>query len=238
MIGELWLTDDETLARIDRYEGEGTLYRRETVQVQVGREYAEALVYVYNRAVDAKPMRVLWGTQDDTPVWYACYGSNLSARRFACYLLGGMLERDGLEYGGCTDRTVWQDERVAVYPGSMYFGNESRRWDHGGAAFFRPDAGGQTVMRLYRITYGQLKEIQLQEGASDAWYGRLVFLGEEDGIPVYTLTSESPRPVNQPCERYLNLIRTALIRECGLREKDAERYLKDCVRRSALKRRK
>ncbi len=237
VLGELWFVDDATLARLDQYEGAGTLYRRETVRVTLHGEQTEANAYLYLRETGGQPVRTRWGMQDSDPVWYACYGSNLSARRFACYILGGILPETGREYAGCSDRTVWREDRVRVFPGRMYFGNESRQWQ-GGVSFFRPGRSGETLMRLYRITYGQLKEIRQQEGASDAWYGRLVCLGYEDDVPVFTLTSEEPRPENAPGDAYLALIRSALIGECGVCEQHADRYLKGCLRKPAARRRR
>ena len=36
-------------------------------------------------------------------VWYVAYGSNLAARRFACYLSGGRPTGGTREYSGCRD---------------------------------------------------------------------------------------------------------------------------------------
>ena len=85
-------------------------------------------------------------------------------------------------------------------------------------------------MRLYQISRAQLHEVQAQEGLSQNWYGRLVTLGvHEDGCPIYTFTSEMRHEHNAPSDVYLNLIRTALIGECGLSAEDADTYLDMCM---------
>ena len=83
-------------------------------------------------------------------------------------------------------------------------------------------------MRLYRITYGQFKEIQRQEGASANWYGRIQYLENINGIPVFTLTSENVLEQTTPSKEYLSLLRNALISEAGMTEEKADRYLKSC----------
>lgn len=85
-------------------------------------------------------------------------------------------------------------------------------------------------MRLYKITWGQLLEVQRQEGSSSNWYGNILCLGiDEDGCPIYTLTSDSIRQKNAPSENYVKLINRALVEECGILEDDAATYLRHCV---------
>ncbi len=84
-------------------------------------------------------------------------------------------------------------------------------------------------MRLYLITYGQLKEIQGQEGKSSKWYGRILFLDSINGIPVFTLTSEESAEQTEPSEEYLSLLREALMAEAGMTERETEKYLKSCA---------
>lgn len=163
--------------------------------------------------------------RDNAPVWYACYGSNLSAERFACYIRGGVCRQNGRHYDGCRDKTMWTDSASACFSGEMYFGNHSRSWYGGGVAFFDPQGEGTSFMRLYRITFGQLRDVQQQEGMSDNWYGNLVYLGQRDGCPVYTFTSYRRRSANPPHASYLSLIRQALIEENGMDARQADTYL-------------
>ena len=114
--------------------------------------------------------------------------------------------------------------------GRMYFANHSGSWGGKGVAFYSPEGQGTTVMRLYKITYGQLKEVQLQEGCSMNWYGRLVCLCFEDGLPVMTFTSGKQLEQNIPDDAYLNLIHDALVSECDISKLEAAQYLKSCMK--------
>ena len=170
--------------------------------------------------------------KENDNVWYACYGSNLHADRFRYYIEGGLCPYNGVQYEGCGDRTTWTDSRIRRFPGDLYFANVSGTWDGKGVAFYDPNGSGTVVMRLYRITWGQLLQVQRQEGDHPMWYGRLVPLGtEQDGVPVYTFTSAQRGTPNPPAAAYLELIRDALINECGLRKEAAETYLQAAAAR-------
>ena len=160
-------------------------------------------------------------------VWYACYGSNLSYDRFLHYIQGGWYE--GKWYEPCSDPTPPRDSRIRSFQGRMYFANRSR-WEGKGAAFFDPDGEESVIMRLYLITREQLAHVKTKECDRAEWYGREVRLGEEDGIPVITLTSVSPNPFNAPCARYVEVIRNALIKECGISEQETGEYLNRCLK--------
>ncbi len=159
-------------------------------------------------------------------IWYACYGSNLKAARFKCYIAGGKCEENGKEYPGCQNKESWIDSKIKRFPGKLFFANKSSTWGRKGVAFYDPDGDGETIMRLYKITEDQLYDVQQQEGPSPRWYGRKYYLGTEDGIPVYTLTNEEKILPNEPADNYLALIKNALIEECGLSNQEAEIYLK------------
>ena len=163
-------------------------------------------------------------------VWYACYGSNLSSDRFKCYIEGGVCE-NGSRYDGCRgDKSLWIDSKIKRFPGTMHFAQMSRSWGNSGVAFYDPKGAGETIMRLYKITLDQLREVQDQEGPSDRWYGNLVDLGiDDDGCEIYTITNKVDIPMNQPSEDYLNLIQRALVQECGLSELEADKYLGKCL---------
>lgn len=163
-------------------------------------------------------------------VWYACYGSNLSSDRFKCYIEGGVCE-NGSRYEGCSrDKSLWIDSKIRRFPGAMHFAQTSRSWGHTGVAFYDPDGEGETIMRLYKITRDQLTEVQDQEGPSDRWYGNMVDLGvDDDGCRIYTITNKVEIPKNHPSDKYLKLIRRALVQECGLTEKEADEYLSKCL---------
>ncbi len=229
VIGEVYLVDDEAMKRMDRYEGEGSLYLRQTVSVEVDTGWRlSAKAYIYARPVCGEPVRERWGIEEDDEVWYAAYGSNLSEERFRCYLEGGICPENGKDYPGCRDKRLWSASVVDEVPGRVYFARHSPSWNGGGVAFFDGERGGRTIIRRYRITWGQLQDIQKQEGP--AWYGSRVFLGFREGACVYTLTSREVQKQTEPDAAYLELIRKALM-VCGKTEKEVETYLKACQRR-------
>lgn len=223
VLGEVWFVDDETLAELDRYEDEGTLYRRAEVKVSGRKGGLSALTYVYQGKVKGEPLWNKWGTKPDDAVWYAGYGSNLSSERFRFYIQGGVCPENGKEYEGCEDKTLWSESYSEMLPGTLYFGNYSPTWG-GGVAFLKPNAG-KTYFKVYRITCGQLMGVRTQEGNSENWYGRIVFLGfAKDGIPVFTLTSAVLHEPKLPSDAYLGLLVRALAEE-GWSEKEIARYL-------------
>ena len=227
VLGELYYVDGSTLKRLDEYEGEGSLYHRITVQVTTSDgENADALAYLYAHQVDeSRLVRSRWNMKDSDPVWYAAYGSNLSSERFHYYIAGGECPINGKPYTGCTDKTPWSQSLVRTVPGIMYFANKSPSWEHKGVAFYAPDYAGETIMRFYRITFGQLKDVQKQAGG---WYSRMAFVGFAEGVPAFTLTSESLQDDTVPSSKYFCLISDALIKECGFDGMEIQEYLKIC----------
>lgn len=156
-------------------------------------------------------------------VWYACYGSNLCADRFKYYILGGDCPYNGKHYDGCDDKTMWSASKTYKAKGRIYFALSSRYWDYKGFAFYNPDADGTVFMKLYLITWGQFLDVQDQEGKC---YDLEVPLGEaDDGIPIYTFTTQSHFFYNSPSGKYLDVIRKGLINECGVSENEADAYL-------------
>ena len=218
VIGEVYQIPAERLPELDAYEGEGNLYHRRTVTVIRRRAQdikVQAYIYAHPEDLPAEPMHEPWNSFGSNRVWYAAYGSNLSAERFLHYI------------EGCKDQSAWSDCCLRDFHGGVFFGKESPRWDCGGVAFFDPQLPGETHMRLYKISRAQLDEVQDQEGPG--WYGRLLKLGvHEDGCPIYTITSLYPHPRNAPSDRYLNRIRDALTKECGKAESEADAYLDTC----------
>lgn len=230
VLGELWFVDDATLTALDRYESEGSLYLRKQVTVRSAYGPLKAAAYIYNHAVTGDVIREKWSSRPDDYVWYAAYGSNLSAERFACYIRGGFCRENSHSYSGCADKSLWTAEYFTSVSGQMYFGKESITWG-GGVCFFDASITGSAIVRLYRITRAQLMDVMKQEGPSPAWYGHIQCLGvETNGEPIVTLTSDRLHKRNKPSDAYLQLIRNALMSECKLTAKEADRYLRNCMR--------
>ena len=160
--------------------------------------------------------------RDNEPVLYACYGSNLSSERFSYYISGGIF--NGHPYEGCRDKTLWSDSTLMTFPGNIYFGNSSPKWHGDGVAFYDPSAEGKVLMRLYKITWGQLRDVQKQEGMLDGWYDDCHYLGDYEyyspcymdtfeQIPIFTLTAKDLPFSNPPHDEYKELIIKALYEE-------------------------
>ena len=225
--GEVWFVPEEVIPALDRYEGEGSLYARRTVDVESDQGRLTAQAYVYLPEVDCAPMHRGWSAAESDGVWYACYGSNLSQMRFACYIFGGTCRENGKTYPGSRDRSYWKALETESFGGTLYFGSSSPSWNGKGVAFYDPEGPGSTQMRLYQISRTQLTDVQRQEGSSADWYGRTVCLGIKDNMPIYTLTSEKRHPDHAPDAAYVDLLYKALIQECLYTPREAKRYLKN-----------
>lgn len=230
VLGEVYYVRDDMIAQMDEYEEEGFLYLRLPVTLHAGLRTITAEAYVYNHAVreDSK-MREIWNAKDEDLVWYAAYGSNLSSRRFSCYLSGGTCPENGRTYPGSADPAPARAVQLCRYPGRLYFGNRSPSWHGCGVAFYvpAPESQEDTVyMKRYLITRRQLHDVMAQEGASPYWYGRLVCLEVDgDGIPVYTLTCENRGKRNAPAPGYQDLIAGVLAEEFRLTQTQIRDYL-------------
>lgn len=195
---------------------------------------------------------------DDRPVWYAAYGSNLSRDRFLRYLVGGPIPHSPSQQTQepARDRSAPSDNRPFVIDRRLFFACASQRWGGGGVAFLDADRTGvvPTKGRAWRITLGQLEDVFRQEnGQSDlieidldqlvrdgsstllqCWYGRLVCLGELEGLPVLTLATPSemlagtgvkkftPRPAHIS---YLRVIAQGLNESLAMTTKHSAEYL-------------
>ncbi|QNO16718.1 gamma-glutamylcyclotransferase [Alkalicella caledoniensis] len=207
--GEVYTISVDKLPELDRYEGEGSLYKRNKVEVysEESKEKVNCYVYVYNRSTTGRPKveykyqpwheGVVAKMNDDNLVWYATYGSNVNKERFMKYI------------EGCSDTTPPKKERPIIIDHELYFANRSGRWDSRGVAFLDLGKEGKTYGKMYLITEEQFKEIQQQEGPT--WYDGVGSLGFKDGIAVKTLT-HSTRFVDEniPCKAYFNTIKQGI----------------------------
>ena len=99
---------------------------------------------------------------DGGEVWYAAYGSNMSAARFRCYLVGGRPVGGARVYPGCRDRRMPRRSAGVVLPGQLYFAGESRVWG-GGMGFYDPLDPGEMPARAYLVTVSQFADVVAQE---------------------------------------------------------------------------
>lgn len=172
-------------------------------------------------------------------VWYASYGSNLLRSRFMCYIRSGRPKSSSGVYGGCTDKSEPVKDKPVRIPHQLYFSRRSSVWGGGGVAFIKParaSKGEFTLGRMYLITREQFTQVVRQENRLESensrikidfektitngqsligrgnefrWYGRVIYLGEDEGYPIFTFTAkwkEDEIVPNPPSEKYLSTI--------------------------------
>ena len=187
-------------------------------------------------------------------VWYASYGSNLLRERFMCYIKGGRPEGSTSTYKGCSNKEPPIGDKRITIPHELYFAKESDIWENKGVAFIRStkDHHAQTLGRMYLITRKQFTQVVRQEnsrGSKDTsiqidfetavkngeslippcWYGRIIFLGNEDGYPIFTFTArwEYDEIIpNPPGEEYRGIIEKGLKEAYGMSDEEITAYLR------------
>lgn len=100
-------------------------------------------------------------------VWYAAYGSNLSAHRFTTYLSGGPAEHRTIDtpQAGARDATPPIANRSWEIRHRLFFAAASKSWGGGSVAFLDPNAefGQRTYTRLWLVTAQQFEDVFRQE---------------------------------------------------------------------------
>ena len=153
-------------------------------------------------------------------IWYACYGSNISKRRFMRYI------------DRCTDKTPPAEDRPFEFPHSIYFAKSSAIWNNGAIAFLDDLTPGHSYGRIYKITNEQFQQVQKMEGSM---YTKCLQFPAIDGLPVYSFTDiESKAEVETgiPSKEYFDEILLGL-KECyaGMySDEKLEEYLNFCMK--------
>lgn len=185
-------------------------------------------------------------------IWYACYGSNIRERRFLCYINGGTPPGAVRNFTGCSDKSKPKDSRPIKINREMYFAKKSVTWNGGGICFLKPeiDESANTLGRTYLINSGQFKDLVRQElkfegeieidfdeligrGSyncmSNGRYGLLLYLGDLEGRPVVSFTSEVflKDEINQPNIEYLSTIIRGLREIYDLSDSEIWDYFRD-----------
>ena len=144
-------------------------------------------------------------------VWYASYGSNINTDRFLCYIKGGKPEGSSKIETGCKDPSLPIASSTFTMKFPLYFAKEAAKWESKGVAFIglTPASDCVTYSKKYLITLDQFNDIVSQENnglsidlnldevikegskvfRSNAWYGNVLYLGKEEGYPIFTFTA-------------------------------------------------
>lgn len=189
---------------------------------------------------------------DNSYLWYACYGSNIKKARFLCYIQGGTPKGAIKSFPGCSDPTEPIDSRPFTIKRELYFAKESVTWNGGGIGFLKPekDSSFKTYGRIYKISLGQFKDLLKQElqvtedvpvdlerlrcegffnCLPEGRYGHLLHLGEIEGLPVVSFSSERflKDEINPPTEAYLSTIMSGLREIYDLNEEELIEYFQN-----------
>lgn len=190
--------------------------------------------------------------EEEAKVWYACYGSNLLKERFSCYIGGGRPANAKRVYPGCTNKTLPEKSKGITINGELYFAKSSKTWSGGGAGFIQSnfDKSIETLGRMYLITQQQFVDLVQQEikfegdfdidlqqviknrsldMKNNSWYGKIIYLGEDEDSPIFTFTNEDylKDEINPPHEFYLKIIIDGLKETYQMSDNEIEAYLKN-----------
>lgn len=173
-------------------------------------------------------------------IWYAAYGSNLSRKRFRCYIKGCAPEGSTRKNPGCVEKAMPLAAKSVSLNLELFFAGSFEGWGGTAAAFVRQGGASAAAFgRMYLITHGQFNDIvrqendlavrkgrgtrivpsmeQLSRGAEFELegtmpYPRLLVVGREKGHPIVTFTSseKTTLPTNKPSETYVKVIASGL----------------------------
>lgn len=182
-------------------------------------------------------------------VWYAAFGSNLWAERFAVYLTGGVipLSTTGRVQRGARNPAIHSGDQPFTLERSLVFSGSSRQWGGGGTAAIDGDHNPitPTLARAYRITLEQFEDVFAQENGldqpvsvdlpallagpsdlTDRKYGRVELVGEIGREPVVTLGApQRPTDLAPADTSYLSVMGRGLMESWGLSARAAADYL-------------
>ena len=236
--GEVYRVTKAELERIDRLEGEGSLYVKELVTVKgylTEDNDLSAYVYIYNHSVDGLPV-IPYEAQPykNNYVWYVSYGSNMCAERFASYIEGGYCDRNGREYDACADDTLPTESVAVTLDGNMYFANFNEgAWENSAVSFYDEKGFGIAYGRAYLVKECQLEHIHTREGRGSHWYPDTLELGEIEGIRAITFTNKNVKPSAPMCQISAAYISTIMdgLQEMGESAAFAFDYIMQCTSR-------
>lgn len=184
--GEVYSLTADELKRIDRLEGEGSLYKKVKTTVRMA-DASEVKAFVYVYLHDVEGYTLLHGRYGEKKVWYVSYGSNLLEERLRYYIQGGTYPANGKQYRACQNTDMPTDSRQVMIPYNMFYSNyDMGSWRNSAVCFLDLTRPGEAYGRAYLVTEEQLKHIHKQESPHTNWYPERIKLDDIDGIPAYT----------------------------------------------------
>ena len=187
-------------------------------------------------------------------IWYVAYGSNINKDRLLKYIDGGLYNVTKKAHFGSTDTTKPSKIAIGHIDKRVYFAKNSPSWEGQAVAFINHISEPQIRSKCvyYLVSKRQFLDIYLQEnglnpkdasnkGLIDSiriednfmlgspeqftFYGRMVSLGEKEGIPCYSFTAKEPFEYNTPGKEYVHVIGQGLKQRFNLNSKQAAFYL-------------
>lgn len=185
-------------------------------------------------------------------IWYAAYGSNIERERFQLYIDGGTHPVTGRVTPGCREQAPPEADRAIELDHPILFARRSKGWE-GAIAFLDDRSPGRTLGRAWLVTASQLLDVVAQEcgrepgtvpagplgslsqdrrstsAVPDGWYGRLVWCGAIDGIPVVTCTAAWDLRTEEPTAPSASYLATIVrgLCEIGHDPEDVVHYLQE-----------
>ncbi|KAL2935418.1 Histone deacetylase 5 [Bienertia sinuspersici] len=201
-------------------------------------------------------------------IWYASFGSNMWKPRFLCYIQGGQVDGMQKPCSGSLDRSPPKDVMWKKISHRLLFARDcTQTWGPGGVAFIHPESSPEekAYICMYRLTLEQFNDVLFQENTSSCdvnapwfgsealnaiksigsisidtggWYHNVVFLGEEQGIPILTMTcnlhdiqafKSGKIPIRAPAKEYANTLIKGLSDGGQLSEAEASAYIEEAI---------
>ena len=212
VLGEVYGVDQDTLRNLDRIEGEGNLYERKTVTVQLHTgAIVKCFTYFFKDISQMEHTRRVPGELQsyrslEDYLWYVSYGSNLLFERFRVYLDGKPSIRLNQERSGCVRKDMPLACAYVQLPYPVYFARRSPRWNWSGVAFLDTHGTGNALGKAYLVHRSQFHDLQVQEG----WYPKLVRLKPILGIEACTFTADIKHDPVTPSDQYRMIMREGL----------------------------
>jgi hypothetical protein len=171
----------------------------------------------------------------DDYIWYAAYGSNLFADRFACYIQGGRPAGSTWTFRGARDKRPPLASAALEIPYRLYFAGTSKAWG-GSPAFIDSQRSDHhcSFVRAYMIRWQQFEDVVAQENVRETVpitignrregqleqigpgrYETLLCVGMREEVPIVTFTAPwtfSQVVPGEPSLPYLSML------VAGLRE--------------------
>ncbi len=181
-------------------------------------------------------------------VWYLSYGSNINTHRFHTYIVGGQFN-DQVSEHGCRNKCLPLDEKAVIFNHELYFAGKFEKWHNQGVAFIKHDKNAYktTFGKMYLIEKTQFEDVVKQENnmsihkplfidydllnirkfydLNQQAYGRILQIGTDKNIPIYTFTSPCNRSdYNAPSSDYLETILHGIEESHVLAKRELQRH--------------